>query len=67
MKSAIKNMRTGASGIRGSPRNMQTPNTYKGGGGHGMHHGQSVMISDVQGEQLQASNAVARYNQMTAN
>ena len=54
MKSAIKNMRAGASGTRGSPRNMQTPNTYKGGVGHaGMYHGQSVMISsDVQGEKL---------------
>jgi len=64
MKSAIKNMRTGASGTRGSQRNMQTPNTYKGGVGHaGMYHGQSVMISsDIQGEKLQASNAVAKFN-----
>ena len=51
-KSAFKNMGTGASGTRGSPRHMQTPNTYKGGAYNGMYHGQSVMISDLQGEQL---------------
>jgi len=63
MKSAFKNMRTGASGTRGSPRNMQTPNTYKGVGHGGIYHGQSVMISsDMQGEKLQASNAVAKFN-----
>lgn len=44
-------MRTNASGVRGSPRNIQTPNTYKGGN-NGIYHGQSVMISDMQGEQL---------------